>query len=40
MILKQQKITQVFHDEQTKKKNVRKRKNNAAKQKIDERYDI
>jgi len=26
MILKQQKITHVFHDEQTKKKNVRKEK--------------
>ena len=31
MILKQQKITHVFHDEQTKKKNVRKEKNNATK---------
>jgi len=40
MILKQQKITHVFHDEQTKKKNVRKEKNNATKTKTDERYDI
>ena len=40
MILKQQKITHVFHDEQTKKKNVRKEKTMQQKQKTDERYDI
>ena len=39
MILKQQKITHVFHDEQTKKKNVRKEKTMQQK-KTDERYDI
>ena len=38
MILMQQKITHVFHDEQTKKNNVRKEETQPKK--TDERYDI